>query len=70
MGAKGRSAALETRRKAAKQRAEDLRPIIAELRTQGITSLKKIADGLNARGIPAARGGKWTVTQVGRLGLT
>ena len=70
VGAKGRLAALEMRRRAAKQRAEDLKPIIAELRTQGITSLKKIAAGLNARGIPAARGGKWTVTQVGRLGLT
>jgi hypothetical protein len=53
----------------ARQRAEDLRPIIAELRALGITSLKKIADGLNARGIPAARGGKWTAVQVGRLGL-
>jgi hypothetical protein len=69
-GTKGRLAALEMRRKAAKQRLEDFKPIIAELRAQGITSLRKIADGLNARGIPAAEGGKWTAVQVGRLGLT
>jgi DNA invertase Pin-like site-specific DNA recombinase len=70
VSAKGRLAALETRRKAARQRAEDLKPIISELRAQGITSLGGIAASLNARGVPAARGGKWTATQVMRLGLT
>jgi DNA invertase Pin-like site-specific DNA recombinase len=69
VGAKGRLASLEARRKNARQRAEDLKPIIAELRAQGIVSLRKIAEGLNARGVPAARGGKWTSVQVGRLGL-
>jgi DNA invertase Pin-like site-specific DNA recombinase len=70
VSAKGRLAALETRRKAARQRAEDLAPIISELRARGITSLGAIAAGLNARGVPAARGGKWTAIQVQRLGLT
>ena len=70
VSAKGRLAALETRRKAARQRAEDLRPIIAELRAHGVTSLGGIAASLNARGVPAARGGKWTAIQVQRLGLT
>jgi hypothetical protein len=29
--------------------------------------LQAIADGLNERGIPAARGGQWRITQVVRL---
>jgi DNA invertase Pin-like site-specific DNA recombinase len=70
VSAKGRLAALEKRRKAARQRAEDLKPIVAELRAEGVASLGKLADGLNARGVPAARGGKWTALQVQRLGLT
>ena len=69
VSAKGRLNALETRRRAARQRAEDLEPIISELRASGITSLGGMAAALNARGVPAARGGKWTATQVQRLGL-
>jgi len=30
-------------------------------------TLQAIADGLNERGIPAARGGQWGITQVVRL---
>jgi hypothetical protein len=30
-------------------------------------TLQAIADGLNERGIPAARGGQWRITQVVRL---
>jgi DNA invertase Pin-like site-specific DNA recombinase len=67
--AKGRLASLEARRKVAEQRAQDLAPILAEFRAQGVTSLRKVADFLNARGVPAARGGKWTAVQVGRLRL-
>jgi DNA invertase Pin-like site-specific DNA recombinase len=70
VSAKGRLNALETRRRAARQRAEDLEPIISELRASGITSLGGMAAALNARGVPAARGGKWTAIQVQRLGLT
>ena len=33
----------------------------------GATSLQAIADGLNGRGIPAARGGAWSATQVMRV---
>jgi hypothetical protein len=29
--------------------------------------LRAIAEGLEDRGIPAARGGKWSAVQVGRL---
>jgi DNA invertase Pin-like site-specific DNA recombinase len=51
----------------ARTRAADLAPIIAELRASGAVTLQAIADGLNERGIPAARGGQWGITQVVRL---
>ena len=70
VSAKGWQAALEARRKAIRQRASDLAPIIAELRAKGIKSLRGTANQLNARGVPAARGGKWTAVQVRRLRLT
>ena len=38
-----------------------------ELRAGGATSLRAIAAGLEERGIPAARGGKWSAVQVARL---
>lgn len=66
---KGRLVGLATRQREAEQRTADLAPIIAELRSKGATSLRNIADGLNARGVPAARGGRWTAVQVQRLGL-
>lgn len=53
-------------RKAA-ARAADLAPVIEELRVAGATSLKAIADGLNARRIPTALGGQWSRTQVARV---
>jgi DNA invertase Pin-like site-specific DNA recombinase len=48
-------------------RAADLAPTIAELQAAGATSLRDIAAGLNERGIPTARGGLWTATQVMRV---
>ena len=59
--------AVAARREKARARAADLAPIIAELRAAGIVTLQAIADGLNERGIPAARGGQWGITQVVRL---
>jgi hypothetical protein len=56
-----------TRRRAADARATDLAPIIAELRAAGAESLRAIAAGLNARGIPTARGGEWSAVQVARV---
>ena len=44
--------------------AENIVPIIASIRTSGITTLKGIADALNARGIRTARGGSWHPTTV------
>lgn len=51
----------------ARARVADLAPVLAELRAVGTTSLGGIAAALNARGIPAARGGRWTATQVRRV---
>ena len=51
----------------ARNRARDLEPIIKELQATGAESLRALAAGLDERGIPAARGGKWSPTQVMRL---
>ena len=46
----------------------DLAPIIKELQAAGKTSLRAIAEGLNAQNIPTSRGdGEWTATQVMRI---
>ncbi|MGH1569411.1 recombinase-like helix-turn-helix domain-containing protein [Methylobacterium sp. P31] len=41
--------------------------MLSELRGAGVTSLGEIAAALNARGMPAARGGAWSATQVQRV---
>jgi DNA invertase Pin-like site-specific DNA recombinase len=51
----------------AQARASDLADTVKELQAAGSKSLRAIADGLDARGIPAARGGKWSAVQVSRL---
>jgi DNA invertase Pin-like site-specific DNA recombinase len=49
-------------------RAADISPTIRALQAAGATSLRAIADGLNAQGIPTARGnGQWTAVQVSRV---
>jgi hypothetical protein len=60
-----RAADVRARRSAA--RAADLAPILADVRARGAVSLRQVAAALNARGIPAARGGTWTATQVRRV---
>ena len=48
--------------------AADVAPVIADLQAAGKTSLRAIADGLNERGIPTARGnGEWSAVQVQRV---
>jgi hypothetical protein len=63
VASKGPKPAPEAQRKAALQRAEDVAPIIAQLRAEG-ASLRQIAEGLNARGVPAPKGGRWSALQV------
>jgi len=64
----GNAALAAANRAEALERAEELRPVLEELR--GL-SLRKLAEELNARGIPTPRGGSWRAmtvrTVLGRL---
>lgn len=51
----------------ARERAVDLRPILADLQASGASSLRQIAAGLNQRGIPTAQGRAWSPVQVKRV---
>lgn len=51
----------------AQNRAADLLPVITEIRAAGATSLQQVADALNERGIPTARGCQWAPAQVMRV---
>ena len=65
---KARQAAGRAARRAkAQARASDLAPVVKGLQAAGFESLRAIAAGLDERGIPAARGGKWSAVQVARL---
>lgn len=63
---KGRLAGLAVRQAKAKQRAADLSGILAEIQ-ETVTSANGIANALNERGVPTARGGRWTSVQVSRI---
>ena len=65
--AKAHKRSIEVRQRAARKRVQDLGPIIKSIREAGAISLQDIADGLNQRGIPAARGGTWQPAQVKRV---
>jgi len=52
--------------KAAK-RASDMLPVIEQVKADGAVTLREIASVLNERGIPTARGGQWSATQVMRI---
>ncbi len=64
---KGRAASAASRAAKARQRGADLSGIIAEIRASGTASLRDLASGLNARNIPAPRGGTWSAVQVSRV---
>jgi DNA invertase Pin-like site-specific DNA recombinase len=51
----------------ADQFAANVRPVIESIINSGITTLQGIADALNARGIPTARGNRWDPTTVRRI---
>ena len=51
----------------AAERVVDLTPIIADVKASGASSLRQIAPGLNARGIPTSRGRTWSAVQVKRV---
>jgi DNA invertase Pin-like site-specific DNA recombinase len=50
-------------RKEARQRAEELQPVIAELKGNGL-SLAKMAGELNKRKVATPRGGRWDHSSV------
>jgi hypothetical protein len=60
-------------KRAADSRARALVPIIRKLTAAGFVSQRELADELNRRAIPTARGGRWhyttVVTMLTRLGL-
>jgi DNA invertase Pin-like site-specific DNA recombinase len=65
--AKGREAARKVLEGRTAARAADLAPVVAEIKAGGRTSLRAIASELDAKGIPAPRGDKWTAPAVMRL---
>jgi len=66
LGVHGKRLAAENKAKA-DARAAALRPLLRELRAAGIISVRAVTSALNERGIPSARGGKWSATPVARL---
>jgi DNA invertase Pin-like site-specific DNA recombinase len=64
---KGRLIANANSHAASVQRAAKLMPIVKELREAGADSYRALADALNARGVPTARGGRWEASHVQRL---
>jgi DNA invertase Pin-like site-specific DNA recombinase len=69
IAAQGHAASLAVRQDRAEGRARDLLPLITQIRAEGAVTFQQIAEVLNSRGIPAARGGKWTSAQVRRVEL-
>ena len=47
--------------------AETMAPVLDDLRTEGITTLRKIAEVLNERGVLTRRGRRWHVSNVRNL---
>ncbi|TGD91903.1 resolvase [Methylobacterium nonmethylotrophicum] len=64
---KGRQTSIQVRRERARQHAAHVTPVINEVRAGGAMTLRAVADALNARGIPTARGRQWSATQVRRV---
>ena len=62
--AQARKAAVEVIEANANRHAANVVPIIREIQRAGATSLRAMADALNARGVPTARGGRWQAQTV------
>ena len=67
VASKGNLESIKVRSGKAVKRANDLRPVISAIRSEGGTSLRQIAAALNGKGIPGPRGGSWSATQVSRI---
>ena len=66
LGVTGKERARENRA-AADAFARSLKPVLEELAAENITSVRKVADALNERGIETSRRGRWHPTSVSRL---
>jgi DNA invertase Pin-like site-specific DNA recombinase len=65
--ARGNKASARVRGEEARRRASDVIPVIQAIQSDGVTTLRGIAQKLNERGIPAPRGGNWSPMQVSRV---
>jgi DNA invertase Pin-like site-specific DNA recombinase len=57
----------EALRAKAAARAENVLPILQDLRARGVSTLAELADALNARGVKTPRGGQWHPASVSRV---
>lgn len=64
---KGNAASVRRIQEDAHRRAEQLRPVVDDLRSRGVQSLGGLAEGLNDSGILTARGGRWHRSSVRNL---
>lgn len=64
---RGNVAAIAAIQEIADRHAENLRPVIQELRSDGVRSLGSIANALNSMGMLTPRGGRWHRTSVRNL---
>src|SRR5262245_28554520 len=62
--AAARRASIKARSEIADAFAANVRPIIKEIQASGVTSRRRIARALTARGVPTARGGSWSDVMV------
>ena len=51
----------------ADQHAANVLPVIQAIRRAGATTLREIAEALNARGVATARGGRWYAMTVSNV---
>lgn len=66
IGATGKILA-ERHKAEAMERARELAPIIQEIRSEGILTVRGIRDELNLRGIPGPGGGRWYLPSTHRM---
>ncbi len=62
-----RKSGVEAVKAEADRYAANVLPIIREAQKAGASTLRQIADALNARGIPTARGGQWYAQSIANI---
>jgi DNA invertase Pin-like site-specific DNA recombinase len=62
-----RKGAVEAVKAEADRYAANVLPVIREAQKAGASTLRQIADALNARGIPTARGGQWYAQSIANI---